>query len=90
MTWSKLSIVIFANADPGACVRILTDCERLEHEDLEFEVIMVLQGLTGKVEAVLKDYQFSFDLKFVSVDSTTNRARGRNLGVGAAKRRVLR
>ncbi|MBT4034222.1 MAG: glycosyltransferase [Candidatus Marinimicrobia bacterium] len=89
MTWPKLSIVIFANADPGACVRILTDCERLEHQNLEFEVIMVLQGLTGKVEAVLRDYQFSFNLKFVSVDEATNRARGRNLGVGAAKNEII-
>jgi len=89
VTWPKLSIVIFANADPGACVRILTDCERLEHEDLEFEVIMVLQDLTEKVEAVLKDYQFSFDLKFVSVDNSTNRARGRNLGVGAANNEII-
>ena len=89
MTWPKLSIVIFANADPGACVRILTDCERLEHQDVEFEVIMVLQGLTGKVEAVLKDYDFSFDLKFVSVEDSTNRARGRNMGVAAAKHEII-
>ncbi len=89
MTWPKASIVIFANADPGACVRILTGCERLEHEDLEFEVILVLQGLTTKVEDVLKDYQFSFDLKFVSVDETTNRARGRNLGVAEAKNEII-
>ena len=89
MTWPKLSIVIFANANPGACVRVLTDCERLEHEDLEFEVIMVLQGLTDKVEAVLKDYQFSFDLRFISVDESTNRARGRNLGVEAAKNEIV-
>lgn len=89
MTWPKVSIVIFANADPGACVRVLTDCERLEHQDIQFEVIMVLQGLTGKVEAVLKDYQFSFDLKFLSVDDATNRARGRNLGVSAAKNEII-
>lgn len=89
MTWPKVSIVIFANADPGACVRVLTGCERLEHQDVEFEVIMVLQGLTDKVEAVLKDYQFSFDLKFVSVDLSTNRARGRNLGVSAAKNEIV-
>ena len=42
MMLQKLSIVIFASADPGGCVRILTDCERLEHVGLEFEVIMVL------------------------------------------------
>jgi glycosyltransferase involved in cell wall biosynthesis len=89
VTWPKVSIVIFANADPGACVRVLTDCERLEHQDIQFEVIMVLQGLTGKVEAVLKDYQFSFDLKFLSVDDATNRARGRNLGVSAAKNEII-
>ncbi|MCF7826034.1 MAG: glycosyltransferase [Candidatus Marinimicrobia bacterium] len=89
MTWPKLSIVIFANADPGACVRVLTDCERLEHQDIEFEIIMVLQGLTEKVEAVLKNYQFSFDLRFVSVDSSTNRARGRNLGVAAANNETI-
>ena len=89
MTWPKVSLVIFANADPGACVRILTDCERLEHQNLEFEVIMVLQGLTGKVEAVLKDYVFSFDLKFVAVDNTTNRAQGRNLGVAAANNEII-
>jgi len=89
MTWPKLSIVIFANADPGACVRILTDCERLEHQDLEFEVIMVLQGLSEKVKAVLKNYQFSFELKFVAVDVTTNRAKGRNLGVQASKNEII-
>ena len=89
MTWPKVSIVIFANADPGACVRVLTDCERLEHEDIEFEVIMVLQGLTEKVEAVLKDYQFSFDLNFVSVGDATNRATGRNLGVSTAKNEII-
>jgi len=89
MTWPKLSIVIFASADPGGCVRILTDCERLEHEELEFEVIMVLQGLTEKVEAVLEDYQFSFDLKFVAAEKTSNRARGRNLGVVAAKNEII-
>ncbi len=89
MTWPKLSIVIFANADPGGCVRVLTDCERLEHEDLDFEVIMVLQGLTDKVKAVLKEYQFSFDLIFVSVDESTNRARSRNLGVEAAKNEII-
>ena len=89
MTWPKVSIVIFANADPGACVRVLTGCERLEHQDVEFEVIMVLQGLTEKVEAVLKDYQFSFDLKFVAVDISTNRARGRNFGVAAADNEII-
>jgi hypothetical protein len=87
--WPKLSIVIFANADPGACMRILTGCERLQHENLELEVVMVLQGLTKKVEAVLKDYQFSFDLNFISADETTNRAKGRNLGVHAAKNEII-
>ncbi len=89
MAWPKLSIVIFANADPGGCVRILTGCERLEYEELEFEVVMVLQGLTEKVEAVLKDYQFSFDLKFISVEENTNRARGRNLGVQASQHEIV-
>jgi len=89
VTWPKVSIIIFANADPGACVRVLTDCERLEHEDVEFEVIMVLQGLTQKVEAVLKDYQFSFDLNFVSAGDATNRATGRNLGVANAKNEII-
>lgn len=89
MIWPKLSTVIFANADPGACMRILTGCERLQHENLEFEVVMVLQGLTKKVEAVLGDYQFSFELNFISVDETTNRAKGRNLGVQAAKNDII-
>ena len=89
MTWPKLSIVIFANADPGGCVRVLTDCERLEHENLDFEVILVLQGLTEKVEAVIKDYKFSFDLKFLSVEKNINRARGRNLGSQAANNEII-
>ena len=89
MVWPKVSIVIFANADPGGCVRILTDCERLQHEELEFEVVLVLQGLTDKVEALLKDYQFSFDLKFVSVDKSSNRAQGRNRGVGVSKHEII-
>jgi len=89
MAWSEASIVIFAGADPGGCVRILTDCERLETEGLTVEVIMVLQGLTSKVEAVLKDYSFSFDLRFVSVDEATNRAKGRNLGVAAARHEII-
>lgn len=89
MVWPKASIVIFAGGDPGGCVRILTDCERLEHKGLEFEVIMVLQGLTEKVEAVLKDYHFSFDLKFVSVDPASNRAVGRNRGAAAAQNEII-
>ena len=89
MTWPKLSIVIFSDADPGGCVRILTDCERLEHQDLEFEVIMVLQGLTEKVEAMLKSYTFSYELKFIAANSTTNRAVGRNQGVAAAQHEIV-
>jgi len=89
VTWPKLSLVIFASADPGGCVRILTDCERLEHHDLEFELIMVLQGLTKKVEQALKDYQFSFDLKFISAGEETNRAKGQNLGVQAAANEII-
>lgn len=89
MNWPSLSVVIFADADPGACVRILTDCERLEHEALDFEVILVLQGLSEKVEAMLKSYSFSFDLKFVSTDPETNRARGRNLGVKASRGDII-
>jgi len=89
MTWPKVSVVIFANADPGGCVRILTDIERLEHQDLEFEVIMVLQGLTDKVAAVLDDYAFSFNLKFIEVPHDANRAQGRNAGVKAATHEVI-
>lgn len=89
MNWPKASLVIFANADPGGCVRILTDIERLEHEDIEFEVIMVLQGLTDKVEAVLDDYDFSFDLKFITVPEETNRAQGRNAGVKVASHEII-
>ncbi len=89
MNWPSLSIVIFADADPGGCVRILTDCERLEHEAINFEVILVLQGLSEKVETMLKSYSFSFDLKFLSTDPETNRARGRNLGVKASKGEII-
>lgn len=89
MAWPKTSIVIFAGADPGGCVRILTDCERLQNEDLELEVILVLQGLTDKVESLLKNYQFSFDLHFVSVEKTSNRAQGRNKGVALAKHEIV-
>ena len=89
MTWPKVSIVVFAAADPGGCIRVLTDCERLRHQDIEFEVVMVLQGLTEKVEAVLRDYRFPFELRFVSVDKNTNRARGRNLGVQASKNKII-
>jgi len=89
MAWPKLSLVIFSNADPGACVRILTDCERLKHDELEFEVVLVLVGLSDKVEAMLNAYSFSFDLKFVSADPGSNRAVGRNLGVTASKYEVI-
>lgn len=89
MTWPKVSIVIFSAADPGGCVRVLTDCERLKHEALDFEVVMVLQGLTDKVEKLLQDYQFSFDIKFVAADKNTNRAQGRNLGVQAASNEII-
>ncbi|NQV16767.1 glycosyltransferase, partial [bacterium] len=89
MTTPKLSIVIFSHADPGGCVRILTDCERLEHDNLEFEVILVLAGLSAKVEAMLKKHHFSFDMKFVSANSESNRAVGRNLGVAASKNEII-
>ncbi len=92
MNWPDLkqvSIVIFSNADPGACVRILTDCERLEHDGLEFEVILVLQGLTEKVEAMLKGYPYSFAVKFITADKDVNRAIGRNLGAKAAKYEII-
>jgi len=46
---------------------------------------MVLQGLTDKVETMLKEYAFSFDLKFISVKNDANRAFGRNRGVAKAK-----
>lgn len=89
MTWPKLSIVVYANADPGGCVRLLASCERLNHEDLEFEVILVLQGLTDKVQTVFKDYEFSFDLKLVATDATANRAAGRNRGVAEAQHEII-
>ncbi|MEA3286472.1 MAG: glycosyltransferase family 2 protein [Candidatus Marinimicrobia bacterium] len=89
MTWPKLSIVIFSDADPDGCVRILTDCERLKHQDLEFEVIMVLQGLTEKVEKMLKAYTFSYNLKFVMAASNANRAMGRNQGVARAVNEII-
>ena len=89
MKWPRLSLVIFSNADPGACVRILTDCERLEHDELEFEVILVLAGLSTKVEAMLKAYHFSYDLKFVSAEPGSNRATGRNLGVAESKNEIV-
>jgi len=89
VAWPKLSIVIFSDADPGGCVRVLTDCERLRHENLEFEVIMVLQGLTGKVEAMLKSYSYSYDIKFVVVETETNRGAGRNKGVAEAKHEII-
>ncbi|MCF6237409.1 MAG: glycosyltransferase [Candidatus Marinimicrobia bacterium] len=89
MAWPKLSIVIFSNGDPGGCVRLLSDCERLEQQDLDFEVIMVLQGLTDKVTAMLKEYRFSYELKFVSTTADLNRAAGRNLGVAAAKNEIV-
>lgn len=89
MAWPKLSIVVFSGADPGGCVRTLTSCERLEHDDIEFELILVLQGLTGKVESMLKDYAFSFDLKFVSAGDNSTRAAGRNLGVAAASHEII-
>lgn len=89
MNWPKLSLVIFSNADPGACVRILTDCERLEHDDLEFEVILVLDGLSDKVEAMLNAYHFSFELRFASAETAINRAKGRNLGVEVAKNEII-
>lgn len=89
MSLSDLSLVIYANADPGACMRILTDCERLEYEGFSLEVILVLQGLTEKVEGVIKDYDFSFDLKFVSTEGATNRAKGRNLGALEAKHDII-
>ena len=84
MTWSDISIVIFSDADPGGCVRLLTDCERLEHQGFELEVVMVLQGLTDKVEALLKEYPFSFPIQFIGAPKDATRATGRNLGVAAA------
>jgi len=85
MTWPDVSIVIFSNSDPDGCVRLLSSCERLEHEGFDFEVILVVQGITEKVQAMLKDYSFSFDPVFIPAPETSNRAAGRNLGVSKAK-----
>ena len=89
MTPHTLSIVIYNDSDPGSCVRILTDCERLEREKLELEIILVYRGITEKVIALVKGYQFAFDLKIIPVDNSTNRARGRNLGVQASSSEII-
>lgn len=89
MICPRISLVIFGDADPGGCVRTLTSCERLERKNLELEIIFVLQGLTEKVEALLKNYTFSFDVKFVSVEDSCTRATGRNLGVNATRYDII-
>jgi len=61
----------------------------LEHDALDFEVILVFAGLSDKVETMLKEYQFSFDLKFVAAKTGCNRATGRNLGVKAAQNEII-
>jgi len=89
MSWPNVSIIIFSNGDPDGCVRLLTDCEHLDRSGLQLETILVLQGLTPKVEQMLRDYPFSFKIKFLSASPETNRAAGRNLGAAAAKNDIL-
>ena len=89
MVWPKVSIIVFADGDPGGCVRLLADCERLDQSTATFELIMVLQGLTRKVEHMLQEASFSFDISFIQVPPETNRAQGRNLGAKAARYEIL-
>jgi len=89
MTWPDISIVIYSDNDPDGCVRLLSSCERLEHENFQFEVILVVKGITEKVQAMLKDYSFSFDPLFIPASSSANRAQGRNLGVTKAKYDII-
>lgn len=89
MSWPDISIVIFSDSNPDGCVRLLSSCERLEHEGFDFEVILVVQGITEKVKDMLKDYAFSFDPVFIDAPDTANRAVGRNLGVSIAKNEVI-
>lgn len=89
MNWPNISLVIYSDGDPDGCVRLLTSCERLQHEGFDFEVILVVRGVTEKVQAMLRAYSFSFEPKFISAPETSNRAKGRNLGVAEAQYEII-
>lgn len=89
MSFPNISIIIYSNADPGGCVRLLTSCEYLKPKEINYEVILVLQGLNQKVEELLTSYRFSFELKLLSATEGMTRADSRKLATNKAKHDIV-
>jgi len=89
MSPTSLSVVVFSRGNPEGCVRLLKSLERVDREDLMLEVILVYSGLNEKVQSLLKEHEFSFELKLITADKETNRAVGRNLGAKTARHEII-
>jgi glycosyltransferase involved in cell wall biosynthesis len=53
-----------------------------------FEIIIIDQNRDGKIDAIVEQFEDSFDLKHVKVDFTGN-ARARDYGIGLAQGRII-
>jgi len=89
MALPDISVVVYVNADPGGCVRLLTSLENTRPEKLNFEVILVIHGINKKVKALLNNYTFSFKLKMISVREKLTRAQGREKGVAITESAII-
>lgn len=89
MPLPRVSIVIYSRDNPGGCLRLLKSIERVDEKDIRFEVVLVYQGFNEKVQGLLKEHNFSFELKLHSESQNSNRASGRNKGVELASHEIV-